>query len=143
MVDSPSDSPSDSPPDSDSHPHPAWRGLLLTAGLLCSASAAWAQPALPAARASQPDPTDARASVAPLAYVSSLQPDARQAERPPLTWREANDRVARIGGWRVYAREAQLPDAAPTPAPPAKPTDPAGVPKPTPMPAGHGGHKTP
>ena len=26
---------------------------------------------------------------------------------PPLAWREANDAVERIGGWRAYAREAQ------------------------------------
>ncbi len=157
MVHSHSHSHSDSPSDSDFHP--VWRRLWLTAGLLCSAMACTAQPTQPAARASQPDPLDAKARVPALAYVSSLQPDTRQTDRPPLTWREANDSVARIGGWRVYAREAQLPDAAPAPAtppttpltpptqpptqPPSKSTDPASMPKPIPMPAGHGGHQTP
>ena len=33
------------------------------------------------------------------------------------SWREANDTVERIGGWRAYAKEAQQPEAA-TPAKP-------------------------
>ena len=37
-------------------------------------------------------------------------------EKTP-SWREANETVDRIGGWRAYARDAQQPDAA-TPAKP-------------------------
>jgi hypothetical protein len=44
------------------------------------------------------------------------------------SWREANDTVNRIGGWRAYAREAKQPQSPPpattgTPAPmaPGKP----------------------
>lgn len=31
------------------------------------------------------------------------------------SWREANDNVGRIGGWRAYAREAAQPDSAADP----------------------------
>jgi len=42
----------------------------------------------------------------------------RQAEPAPIGWRDANDTVTRIGGWRAYAREAAEPSApaASTPA---------------------------
>ena len=55
------------------------------------------------------------------------------------SWREANDNVGRIGGWRTYLREAQQPDApasAPTTGKPAPTDRPARE-----MPAGHQGHK--
>jgi len=32
-------------------------------------------------------------------------------EQSVLPWREANDTVGKIGGWRFYAREASQPDA--------------------------------
>ncbi len=35
--------------------------------------------------------------------ISGYQPYADQALEP---WRQSNERVARIGGWRAYAREA-------------------------------------
>lgn len=38
------------------------------------------------------------------------------------SWREANETVERIGGWRAYAREAQQPDSTA----PAKPDPHAG-----------------
>ena len=59
-------------------------------------------------------------------------------------WREANDTVNRIGGWRVYAREAQQPDPAWLPnrrrRRPKRPCSPRW---PSPCLPGHGGHKTP
>jgi hypothetical protein len=58
------------------------------------------------------DPADAQAQVAPTQHRSSLQRYQRQAESPPIPWRQANDAVARIGGWRAYAREAQSPEPA-------------------------------
>lgn len=33
-------------------------------------------------------------------------------EQPVLPWRETNDTVEKIGGWRVYAKETGRPDAA-------------------------------
>ena len=100
----------------------------------------------------RPDPLDAKAATAPLIYRSAFTGYRKlAAESPPLAWREANDAVERIGGWRVYAREAQQADAAPPATkaaespPAAKPAAAASAPTEMakPMPAGHGGHKMP
>lgn len=100
---------------------------LCLAALSAAALTAQAQPAvLLATEAAKPDPLDPKASVPTLIYESSLSRYRRVDDGKPVSWREANDTVARIGGWRVYAREAQQPD----PAPSAKPAE-------------HGGHKTP
>lgn len=80
--------------------------------------------------APRPDPTDPAAPVPPLRYESTLK--SRPADGKPVPWREANDAVARIGGWRQYAREP-LPGAAAVsaPAPPPFVADP------------HRGHRAP
>lgn len=45
------------------------------------------------------------------------------SEQKLMPWREANDNVGRIGGWRVYAREARQPAAtSPEPAPSSAPS---------------------
>lgn len=78
-------------------------------------SQAQAQPdpkAAVATTATKPDPLDPKARVPALRYTSPLTQYRRLADDPPLAWREANDTVTRIGGWRAYAREAQMPDAA-------------------------------
>lgn len=98
---------------------------------------------LPAANAATPDPLDPKASVPALSYESSFSQYRRLGDEKPVSWRDANDTVTRIGGWRAYAREAQQPDPASASKPPdatpaAKPSEPA-----KPMPAGHGGHKMP
>ena len=120
----------------------AVRTALLAASLLATLTAAQAQQAANAAR---PDPLDPKASVPALRYESSFAQYRRLGDEKPVSWRDANDTVTRIGGWRVYAREAQRPDPAPTTAPAsapaAKPADTPPAAKP--MPAGHGGHKTP
>lgn len=110
-----------------------------------------AQPGAPSAR---PNPLDPLASIPTLSYQSSFSQYRRLDDGKLISWRDANDTVTRIGGWRVYAREAQQPDAAPLAAPsvsaPApRPASPAPAPAPKsdemvkPMPAGHGGHKMP
>lgn len=66
-----------------------------------------------------PDATDPSAAVPALSYRSSLQTYRRHVEGPPRSWREANDEVLRIGGWRSYLREAQgapAPGLEPSPA---------------------------
>ena len=98
----------------------------LGAALFCCAQTQ-AQTASSAAVRS--DPLDAKAVVAPLIYESSFAQYRRLSDEKLISWREANDAVARIGGWRVYAREAQ--QAAPAPA--------ASAPKPS----MHDGHKMP
>ena len=121
----------------------AVHSALLAASLLATLTVQ----AQPAAKAARPDPLDPKASVPTLRYESPFAQSRRLGDEKPVSWRDANDTVTRIGGWRVYAREAQQPDAAPptTPAPAAKPADtlPAAKPMPMPMPAGHGGHKSP
>lgn len=122
----------------------AVHSALLVASLLGTLTAAQAQPA---AKAARPDPLDPKASVPTLRYESSFAQYRRLGEEKPVSWRDANDTVTRIGGWRVYAREAQQPDPVPTSAPEsapaAKPADTPPASKPMLMPAGHGGHKTP
>ena len=112
---------------------------LLAAALLATLTAQ----AQPAPKAARPDPLDPKASVPALRYESSFSQYRKLGDEKPVSWRDANDTVTRIGGWRVYAREAQQPD----PAPAAKPADATAAAKPgdpaKPMPAGHGGHKMP
>ncbi len=60
-------------------------------------------------------PQSNTASVAGLTYRSALenyQPYSAQQVQP---WRESNDNVGRIGGWRAYAKEMNQPDGAPSP----------------------------
>ena len=40
-----------------------------------------------------------------LQYSSAIDAYQAYTDQPVQSWREANDRVGRIGGWRVYARE--------------------------------------
>ncbi len=118
-------------------------GLLFT---MLLAAQAQAQAQSPTTR---PDPLDPKAQVPSLRYESSFAQFRRIGDDKPVAWREANDAVARIGGWRVYAREAQQPEPAvadkpAVPAPtPAQPTAPAPAPAPAakPLPPGHAGHK--
>lgn len=56
----------------------------------------------------------------PPAYRSALDAYQPFQDAPARAWREHNDNVGRIGGWRAYAREAAAPaGAAPPAAPPA------------------------
>lgn len=85
----------------------------------------------------RPDPLDPKVGVPALRYESSLAQYRRMGDERAISWRDANDTVARIGGWRVYAREASQPEAAPAvrPAAPASgPIAPA---------EGHGHHGKP
>ncbi|MDP3819880.1 MAG: hypothetical protein Q8R33_00245 [Burkholderiales bacterium] len=114
------------------------------AWLLALSAAAITAHAQPAAGAARPDPLDPNASIPALSYRSSFEPYRRMDDGKPISWREANDTVARIGGWRVYVREAQ--QAEPTPE--AKTAGPAasgsaGNTTARPMPAGHTGHQRP
>lgn len=40
-----------------------------------------------------------------LPYHSAIAGYQPYADQPVQSWREANDRVGRIGGWRAYAKE--------------------------------------
>ncbi|MBN8489822.1 MAG: hypothetical protein J0M00_00115 [Burkholderiales bacterium] len=123
------------------------RATLCTTALAAQAQGASSPGSAHPAPTVRPDPLDAKASVPALSYRSSLSRYRGLGEDKPVSWREANDAVARIGGWRVYAREAQQPEptpsgteAAASPKPGRSGMDNA---KPMPMPPGHGGHKSP
>ena len=72
------------------------------------------------APSARPDPSDARAPVPSVQHRSALTGYRGLTDVPAVPWRDANDTVARIGGWRSYAREAsaaQAPASAPASAP--------------------------
>lgn len=110
--------------------------VVTTAALALPALRALAQSSSPntaesatASTAHQSSPADAadpRATVPPLAYRSAFQSYRSNTEAEVGNWKEANDKVGRIGGWRVYAKEATQPDAAAS----------------APMPVDHSGHKS-
>lgn len=72
--------------------------------------------AQPAPKASPPDPLDPKAAVPALTHASPLARYKPAGDVTPVPWKEANDTTARIGGWRIYAREADPPEPAPPPA---------------------------
>ncbi len=75
----------------------------------------------------RPDPLDAAAPVPPVRYESSLTRPAALQETAVGSWKDANETVNRIGGWKAYAREAatstsQGEAASPATASPAAPS---------------------
>ena len=119
------------------------RGLLPAACLSLSLNATAQAPSSDAATPLRPDPLDARAAVPTLVTASPFAKYRRLGDDTPVPWREANDTVARIGGWRAYAREAAAPDAAAS-APAAMPASgqAAQPAQPKPAPPAHAGHGT-
>lgn len=90
------------------------------------------------ARTERADPLDAQARVPAVTHQSPLAAYRRLGDDKPVSWKEANETVNRIGGWRTYARQAQQPEsAASAPAPAASGST---APQPGSAPA-HGGHK--
>lgn len=78
---------------------------------LFAAGGAVAQPAV--------GPTDQSGAPAAvlLPYRSALADYQRFTEEKLGSWREANDNVGRIGGWREYAKEARQPAEGSAPGP--------------------------
>jgi hypothetical protein len=116
---------------------------LLPAAFAMAVSATQAQD--PPRAVSPSDPLETSATVPPLVYRSTLTTYRRLGDDKPVPWRQANDNVARIGGWRAYAREASEPASTerggPAATSPPLPASPPSTPSAMPMPAGHGGHK--
>jgi hypothetical protein len=110
----------------------AWTLSIATAAPL-----AWAQPA---PGGSKPDPQDATASVPQFIYRSSLADYRVLSDEKLTSWKETNDNVGRIGGWRAYAKEAQAPGSAgdSVPRTAEKPVSADGA---KPVQGGHGGHR--
>lgn len=65
-------------------------------------------------RSQRPNPADAQAIVPPVVYLSTLQNYRPFTDQEVGSWKELNDTTARIGGWRVYAKQAREPDTADT-----------------------------
>lgn len=98
-----------------------WRQFILPATLLLLSGVSFAQVGTSAAKSALPSK---------LQYTSALQTYKAYADQPVESWREANDRVGRIGGWRAYAKEIQTGEPAKdVPQEPAKtPVAPAKAP---------------
>lgn len=78
---------------------------------------------VPALAHARPDPLDPAAPVPPLTHSSPLSAPAALSDTSVGSWRNANETVNRIGGWRVYGREA--PGASGSATPPTTPLNPA------------------
>ena len=63
-----------------------------------------------ASQSQRPNPSDTQALVPPVIYLSTLQNYRPFTEQEVGVWKELNDTTARVGGWRVYARQAREPD---------------------------------
>lgn len=76
-------------------------------------------------------PANAQPQALPTAYRSVFEGYQPYTDEKIVPWKESNDNVGRIGGWREYAKEAtqvtpgpQTPDAVAKPGSPAAPTKP-------------------
>ena len=58
------------------------------------------------ANAAGPDPADANTITPPTIYRSPFADYRPLGEDKNTAWKDANDTVGKIGGWRAYAREA-------------------------------------
>jgi hypothetical protein len=90
--------------------------MMKTFVFLCGSALATAALSAETPTAARRDPSAAGAPVPPVQYKSPFAGFKALGDGKPVGWRQANDTVTGIGGWRVYAREAQQPD---TPAPAA------------------------
>ena len=103
-----------------------------------------------------PDPGNAESATQTAQYNSPLKDYRPLGDDKRAPWKAANDEVAKIGGWRVYAREAAT-ASSPASASAIKPLAPSAAPsvspnlavekieKPMtiPMPDRHAGHGKP
>jgi len=77
--------------------HPL-RQFLLPGALLLLSGVSFAQSGTDGSKSALPSQ---------LQYVSPLRAYKAYADQSVESWREANDRVGHIGGWRAYAKEIQ------------------------------------
>lgn len=94
---------------------PASVRAAVAALLACAASPGFAQPATPRPAAPASAPVASASTPGAPGYRSTFDGYRNHADQPVGSWREANDRVGRIGGWRAYALEAQGGAAASAP----------------------------
>lgn len=86
--------------------------LLLAVPLTQAQPQTRSQPQDPPGRPARADPLDPQARVPGAAYRSPLDGYRRLGDDTRVDWKAANERVKQVGGWRVYAREAQQPEPA-------------------------------
>ena len=105
----------------------AWVGVLFAA--TTAGQSATAQPTTRTA-----DATDSRIRAVTTTYRPVFDQYVPAMDDKPLAWRDANTLVGSIGGWRVYAREAQQspPTGGTQPSAPANTAPPATQPSSTP-----------
>lgn len=84
--------------------------------ILAFSSAAVAAPPVPDDQHAQHTP---QASTAVLHYESAIKTYKPYSDQSVQSWREANELVGSIGGWRAYSREAAAADASESDAPPS------------------------
>ena len=78
--------------------------LIAVASATLLASHAGAQTKVPASTDTPPAPTR---------FKSALEGYQAYSDDKMTSWKAANDEVARIGGWREYAKQAQQPEDTP------------------------------
>lgn len=85
-----------------------------------------ASPTLSASATAASAPPIAPGAPVPLQFDSVLSRYKPMTDQKLGSWREANDTVTRIGGWRTYLKESQQPEviAPPLPAAATKPAVP-------------------
>ena len=88
-------------------------------------AAAWAACAAAAAGAQTQTPPPA-APAPSTSYRSTFEGYPPFNDQAVGSWKNANDTVSRIGGWREYAKEAQQGEGKPSGAPAAAPAHPPG-----------------
>lgn len=64
-----------------------------------------------------PDVKNTASSAGTLSYRSAFADYRAYSEQPVVSWVDANEQVGKIGGWRVYSKEAHQSDDAPAPVP--------------------------
>ena len=84
-----------------------WAVLIALGSALAVNAQQAAAPSAPAPGAPAARPAASAPAANPLSYRSALEGYQPFADPKPVPWREANDNVGRIGGWRAYANEAQ------------------------------------
>lgn len=101
--------------------------------------------AMSAATASTALTASTASSTAPLSFDSVLSRYKPMTEQKLGSWKDANDTVTRIGGWRTYLKESETPAAAPPGAPalatPTLPPAPTVTPATPPKANPHAGHE--
>lgn len=107
---------------------------MLTA--LALSFAATAQASHNTTAAGRASPLDAGADVPSATYESAFARYRPHADEKVRSWKDANDTVGRVGGWRSYAREAAQSESSPQ----AAPTMPASDGKVAPAPKGSDPH---